>query len=145
MIKISISENITDRIKSLKRELSDSRERMDIVNDVVSNKIKAAFSTKTSPNGIAWPQGKEPGTGNLFKSGRLFNSFKTGKRKAHEVEWSSPLSYDATHQFGDPSRNIPERPYLPLNKDGQIDEDTIKEIEKLINERFQKIIDGKAK
>lgn len=80
---------------------------------------------KTGPDGDAWPEWSDRyaatrhgGQSLLESEGHLIASLESGA-DADTAWWGSDLVYAATHQFGDPARNIPARPYLgisPQNK-----------------------------
>jgi len=55
----------------------------------------------------------------LVDTGNLRNSI-TRNVSGNSVEIGTDLIYGATHQFGDPERGIPERPFMPM--DGLPDE-----------------------
>jgi phage gpG-like protein len=50
----------------------------------------------------------------LIDVGRLMGTLNY-QAKPHEVRIGTPLIYGATHQFGDPQRHIPARPFLGLS------------------------------
>lgn len=90
---------------------------------------------KTAPDGTPWAPWSERyaatrNTGNkqkhslLVSGGDLRDSiqaytFGLGSESAAAV--GSPLIYAATHQFGDPARGIPARPYLGISADNHSD------------------------
>jgi phage virion morphogenesis protein len=78
---------------------------------------------KADPEGKAWPAWSDRyaknrhGNQSLLESkGMLIGSLGYAVALAgDQVEVGSNLIYAATHQFGDPKRNIPARPYLGLS------------------------------
>ncbi len=89
---------------------------------IVSQTEDRIARTKTSPGEIPWPalstayaKRKKKGGGILELSGDLRDSLVhlvTGKTS---VRIGTNLIYAATHQFGDPSRNIPQREFLGIS------------------------------
>jgi len=64
--------------------------------------------------GIKWPLRKRENKSPwpiLYKSGDLYRSIKPEYQR-RKLIIKSTLAYSATHQYGDPSRNIPCRQYL---------------------------------
>lgn len=58
---------------------------------------------------------KVPSAGILKDTGRLRNSIR-GKSGRRFAEVGTNLVYAATHDFGDPSRNIPKREFMYLSE-----------------------------
>lgn len=75
---------------------------------------------KAAPDGGSWPGWSEQyaktrhsGHSLLQGEGHLLDSI-TYEVSGDSVLVGSPLVYAATHQFGDPARNIPQREFLGL-------------------------------
>ena len=90
--------------------------------EVVSQVQRRIEIEKTSPDGKAWAAwspryAKSSGHGPslLVKSNHLLTSIEV-QDQGGDVYVGSKLPYAATHQYGDPSRNIPARPYLGINE-----------------------------
>lgn len=88
------------------------------------------FLTQASPDGVPWAPldpdyaaSKRAETGSELilvlqahlKDGLRYQASNDG------VEIGTDRPYGATHQFGDPERNIPARPYLGLSVDDRAD------------------------
>lgn len=93
------------------------------------------FSERQSPDGTPWAPvsaayarrkqaGEAAGKGRGGKSdpgailhliGDLVGTLRFQLLGAAELEFGSDREYAATHQFGDPSRNIPARPFLGIS------------------------------
>lgn len=85
------------------------------------------FSEQVSPEGVPWAPlspdylARKPKNQNLILildehlKGELHYQV-TGSGPALALEFGTPLIYGATHQFGAPERNIPERPFLGLSE-----------------------------
>lgn len=88
---------------------------------------------KAAPDGSSWPEWsakyaktRHSGHSLLQGEGHLQDSI-TYEVSGDSVLVGSPLVYAATHQFGDPARNIPQREFLGLA--GQDHEDVVGLIE----------------
>lgn len=82
---------------------------------------------KTAPDGSDWPEWSEnyrktrDGQHSLLVGeGELLDSIQYGI-SGPSVDVGSNLVYAATHQFGDPGRNIPPRAFLGLSVDNERD------------------------
>ena len=93
---------------------------------VVSQTEERIVRTKAAPDGTKWPElspdyakRKKKGGGILELSGDLRDSLVhlvTGKTS---VAIGTNLIYGATHQFGDPRRNIPQREFLGISPENE--------------------------
>ena len=52
----------------------------------------------------------------LFLRGNLFNSIQTTTGNPEYAETYSDSPYAAAHQYGNPDRNLPARPFFPMTK-----------------------------
>lgn len=90
------------------------------------DKANNRFYTKTDPNGSHWAPWSErykdfrehdkkfPNNGELIRSGQLRDSLETSYT-AKTASVRSNRTYAKTHQFGNPDKNIPARPFLGLS------------------------------
>lgn len=125
----------------------DGDEMSDVLAEVygmILQNVRDNFTSSITPGGEAWPERKVIGDGHplLIETGDLMQA-ATGGGVGHVkvieprmvemgVEIAS-IKYAATHQFGDPSRNIPSREYFGAS------EDTLDEIGEVLakdGERF---------
>ena len=116
---------LQDRIGNLKPAFDDIGEHL-------LNRTRARFDSQTAPDGRAW-QALSPGYQKHKKQNKdkiltlyghlrgLLNRFSD----ANSLRVGTPLIYGATHQFGDPSRHIPARPFLGLSAEDTSDVLTI--------------------
>lgn len=95
---------------------------------------------KTGPDGQAWPAWS-PGYAKTRHGGHSLLRAESGLLDSvqhlvtgDEVEIGSNLVYAATHQFGDPKRKIPARPYLGLSTDNA------REVEQLLLNRIDEVL-----
>lgn len=90
--------------------------------EVVSQVQRRIASEKTSPKGKAWKawspryaKNAKHGRSLLVKEGHLLQSIEV-QEQGGDVWVGSNLPYAATHNFGDSSRNIPQREYLGIQE-----------------------------
>ena len=79
-----------------------------------------------APDGTAWPEWSESYRTTrrgqhslLLGEGNLMDSIQSSVDGRGFVEVGSNLTYAATHQFGDDSRNIPARPFLGISSNDE--------------------------
>jgi len=124
-VSVSVEALGLDRLHGLVARLLDLdfNPLLDAIGALVVSQTETRIAqTKASPSGTAWPslspdyaKHKKKGGGILELSGDLRDSLVhlvTGKSS---VEVGTNLIYAATHQFGDPRRNIPQREFLGLS------------------------------
>jgi phage virion morphogenesis protein len=95
--------------------------------EVESQTRRRIVDEKTDPDGNEWApwspkysETRHQGQSLLENQGHLLDSLM------HEVQGTdvlvgSNLAYAATHQYGDPERSIPARPYLGLSAENEAD------------------------
>lgn len=132
------------------RRLGQLRKRFETAFPALLDSLGAEIATqtqrrireeKTGPDGRDWPEWSERyakrrrgrGGSKLFREGDLDDSIQHFLRDAGEVVVGSSLVYAATHQFGDPGRGIPARPFLGFSPENERDLEAI--IEDWMEER----------
>lgn len=97
--------------------------------DLVHKRIGVNFASASSPNGGEWAPRKKQGDGHplLIDTGTLFQAatsdFGAGSfsdisaREASTGVDAGEVPYAATHNFGDPSRNIPQREFEDVDEE----------------------------
>lgn len=88
---------------------------------VVSQTQRRIHSDKAAPDGRAWPEWspryartRHANQSLLESDGYLLTSIQHVV-EGSDVEVGSNMVYAASHQYGDPDRNIPQRQYLGLS------------------------------
>ena len=106
--------------------LADPSPAMRAIATHLADRAEDAFETEASPGGMPWPALK-PATERarkrsghvpitiLQRSGALVRSILADWSDTEAVAGTN-LVYAATHQFGDPERNIPARPFLGVSE-----------------------------
>ncbi|HEV8061090.1 MAG TPA: hypothetical protein VGP68_14515 [Gemmataceae bacterium] len=109
--------------------------------ELIHKSVGVNFASTSSPDGGEWPARKKVGDGHplLIESGDLFQSATSdfglgsvndiGDREASTGVDPTEVPYAATQNFGDPSRNIPQREFE------DVDEATLDEMAERIADR----------
>lgn len=107
--------------RDMKQDLLDA-----IGAELESSTRRRIDEEKESPEGDAWavwsPNYARTRDGQhslLIGENELLDSIQYAIDGRGFVDLGSNLVYAATHQFGDPERNIPERPYLGVSSDDE--------------------------
>ncbi len=121
-IHISNAAEVKAAFEGLQARLADLTPVFQDIGESMLNRTRERFNTQTAPDGTPWKAlspaytlvKKQNVAQILTLYGRLRGTlnYQAGK---HEVRIGTPLIYGATHQFGDPRRNIPARPFLGLS------------------------------
>lgn len=129
LLKVDMSQ-IVKLAENFKKSALNSKQRFQLLQDLgseVEDQTIERFDTKISPQGRAWDaisarhqaylSRKFPGaTPALVMTGGLRDSIET--RPSDEHVWvGSTKVYSAAHQWGWPARNVPDRPFLGINRD----------------------------
>jgi len=94
--------------------------------EALLNSHKARFKAQESPGGDPWQeldaayQAKKPRNADkiLVLEGYM-RDLLAYNASAHQLELGTNLIQGATHQFGDDSRHIPERPFLGISHEDE--------------------------
>ncbi|MDL0088150.1 phage virion morphogenesis protein [Campylobacter gastrosuis] len=131
---------------TLKKSLFDD------IGNMTSNTIKDAFVDESSPFGDKWQElsnktkeyKKKKGKSSkiLRDSGNLYSKWEV-RSTANSVTVSNnsqnnDFAYGLSHQYGSNKRNIPARPFLPVDKSGNLEKKLKSNIKKLIISRTTK-------
>lgn len=130
-------DEVSKSLALLQRSLSDLTPVMKEIGGVAIKLIDLSFKTESDPYGNPWEplkketiakrrKGEASGKSDkiLRDFGILANSFRYSADRDSVAIGVPPVSsgtnmiYAATHQFGDDTRNIPARPFLPLEEKG---------------------------
>ena len=125
-LQISNAAEVRAAFESLQAKLADLTPFFRDIGEALLNSTRERFRTQTAPDGTPWAA-LSPGyrarkkkhadlilTLNGYLRGTL--NYRVGPR---EVRIGTPLIYGATHQFGNPRRTIPARPWLGLSEDDE--------------------------
>ena len=100
--------------------------------EALLNSTRNRFSTQTAPEGSPWAaltegyRARKPQHKDKVLTLRGYLRGTLDKQvQPNALLVGTPLIYGATHQFGDPRRNIPARPFLGLSVADRAEIDTI--------------------
>ena len=113
------------------------------IGEALLNSTDDRFDAQAAPDGTPWTpldprtvrRKKKNADKILTEEGELRGSL-VYQEGPDEVSVGSPTKYAATHQFDDPNRNIPARPFLGLSADDRA------EIERIARDRLAKALRG---
>ena len=113
---------VRDGLAQLQARLADLTPVFQDLGEALLNSTRERFRSQTAPDGSPWAA-LSPGyrarkkkhadlilTLNGYLRGTL--NYRAGK---DTLRIGTPLIYGATHQFGDPRRSLPARPFLGLS------------------------------
>lgn len=101
-------------------ESRNFRRLMNRIGGIVKSNTVERFNRGIEPDGSPWPDNNRPNN-ILVDTGALKGSIKFELENDFTVEIGSDLIYAATHQFGDPSRNIKKREFLGISREDERD------------------------
>ena len=84
----------------------------------------------------AWEKKKGNRTPNLMLKGDLIKGFRTSV-DSNSATLTNDVTYADEHQFGVSYKNLPARPFYPINKDGSLTEFAAERQEQIVREHFQ--------
>ncbi len=113
---------IHEGLQALQDKLGNLKPVFQDIGEALLNSTRERFHTQTAPDGSPWaalsPNTRKKKNQNLILT---LNGYLRGtlnyQADKDSLRVGTPLIYGATHQFGNPSRNIPARPFLGLSED----------------------------
>jgi phage virion morphogenesis protein len=143
---IEINGNTTEISVVFRRLQSWLRDLTPVCGDIgefVLNRTRERFNSQTAPDGSPWAalspgyaKRKTRNKGKILTLRGHLRGLLNYRAGPHEVRIGTPLIYGATHQFGDPRRNIPARPIFGLSRS---DEQGILDI---LSDYTHRVLDG---
>ncbi len=142
-LTISNAAEVKAAFEALQAKLADLTPVFQDIGESMLNRTRERFNSQTAPDGTPWAA-LSPGYAKRKKRnkdkiltlhGRLRGTLNYRASK-NEVRIGTPLIYGATHQFGDPQRFIPARPFLGLS---QSDEQELLDI---LNDHLSRAMGG---
>ncbi|WP_416829875.1 phage virion morphogenesis protein [Helicobacter ganmani] len=134
MAEIIISiEELQGKLERLSKVLENKTPLLRRIANTMQNVTEESFQSQASPFGEKWKPNsprtiqKKQGNKILIKSGLLSQSF-TQKITNNSAQIGTNKQYAAIHQFGGKAGRgkrvtIPARPFMPINKNGEIPKD----------------------
>lgn len=112
-------------IKALGEQLGDMEPAWRAAGEAIREHVEQRFQTSTAPDGSPWAE-LDPDYAErrkpakiLIQDRTLANSIKT-QADPRGIAFGHSVIYGDTHQYGDPDRNIPARPFMPVLPDGSM-------------------------
>ncbi|WP_297814063.1 phage virion morphogenesis protein [uncultured Helicobacter sp.] len=126
-------EELQGKLERLSKALENKTPLLRRIANTLQNITEESFDKQASPFGEKWkpnsPKTLQKKRGNkiLIQSGLLSQSF-TQKVTGSSAQVGTNKSYAAIHQFGGKAGrgkrvSIPARPFMPINKNGEIPKD----------------------
>jgi len=102
----------------------DTKPLWDDVGEYLQLATRFRFDTVTAPDGTPWEpldpayqRRKKRRQDEILVLDAFLRDTLAAETDSQGLEFGSALIYAATHQFGDPERGIPARPFLGLSED----------------------------
>lgn len=135
---------LQDKLKNLKLSSSEERDILKAIGTEIETQIEERFENQRDVSGNKWKDISQKTREYYNKKGGIVGSILSRTRQLRDtiesqVNNSQLLTgatkvYAAVHNFGDDSRNIPQREFLGLSSDNYAD------IENIINEFLENSI-----
>lgn len=149
-ITLSIKE-LQGKLEKLSKALENKTPLLRRIANTMQNTIEESFDKQASPFGEKWKPNvpktlhKKRGNKILIQSGLLSQSF-TQKVTGSSAQVGTNKEYAAIHQFGGKAGrgkkvSIPARPFMPINKNGEIPKDLGLELEGLVREWLEEVLE----
>lgn len=110
-------------LRALEAKLGNLQPFFRDIGEALLNSTRERFNTMRDPEGSPWASLAPGYAGRKSKNAELILTLDGYLRGLLTVQTSkdalrigTPLIYGATHQFGDPARHIPARPFLGLSE-----------------------------
>lgn len=110
----------------LEAALTDLTPAFQDIGEALLNSTRERFNRQAGPDGAPWAalspdyaQRKKKNKDKILTLYGRLRGLLNVRAGPREVRIGTPLIYGATHQFGDPRRNLPARPFLGLSSDDE--------------------------
>ncbi|WP_034551275.1 phage virion morphogenesis protein [Helicobacter rodentium] len=152
MAEITLSiEELQGKLEKLSKALENKTPLLRRVANTLQNVTEESFDKQASPFREKWKPNapktlqKKKGNKILIKSGLLSQSF-TQKVTGSSAQVGTNKQYAAIHQFGGKAgrgkkANIPARPFMPINKNGEIPKDLGERLESEVVDYLKKVLE----
>ncbi|AEM20727.1 putative phage virion morphogenesis protein [Brachyspira intermedia PWS/A] len=134
---------LQDKLKSLKLSSSEERDILEAIGTEIKTQIEERFENQRDVSGNKWQDisqktreyyNKKGIVGSILSRTRQLRDTIESQVNNSQLLTGATKVYAAVHNFGDDSRNIPQREFLGLSSDNYAD------IENIINEFLENSI-----
>lgn len=134
---------LQDKLKSLKLSSSEERDILEAIGTEIETQIEERFENQRDVSGNKWQDisqktkeyyNKKGIVGSILSRTRQLRDTIESQVNNGQLLTGATKVYAAVHNFGDDSRNIPQREFLGLSSDNYAD------IENIINEFLENSI-----
>lgn len=134
---------LQDKLKSLKLSSSEERDILEAIGTEIETQIEERFENQRDVSGNKWQDisqktkeyyNKKGIVGSILSRTRQLRDTIESQVNNSQLLTGATKVYAAVHNFGDDSRNIPQREFLGLSSDNYAD------IENIINEFLENSI-----
>ena len=134
---------LQDKLKSLKLSSSEERDILEAIGTEIETQIEERFENQRDVSGNKWKDisqktreyyNKREIVGSILSRTRQLRDTIDSQVNNGQLLTGATKVYAAVHNFGDDSRNIPQREFLGLSSDNYAD------IENIINEFLENSI-----
>jgi phage virion morphogenesis protein len=115
---------VIERLDELIGRLDDPTPALRDIGEALLNSHHRRFEEQVAPDGTPWAPlspayqaKKKKNADKILVLDGYLSGLLTYQVSSDGLELGTNRIYGATHQFGDPARNIPERPWLGLSDD----------------------------
>jgi phage virion morphogenesis protein len=124
MLEITVDDaGVREALTALQKRLGDLTIPFQDLGESLLNSTRARFDSMAAPDGAPWAplspayQKTKPKHKDLILT---LNGYLRGtlayQASPRALRLGSPMNYAAQHQFGDPARHLPARPFLGLSE-----------------------------
>jgi phage virion morphogenesis protein len=141
MIKVTNLKNVSKKLQTIEKNANNLRPALENIALILEDDIQTNFDNESDSTGRKWKRLKKNtlkyknkrGYKKKLQNRGILASSITSSVTNKSVEVGTNLSYAAVHQKGSEKKNIPARPFMPIDEDGQIpvtlEKEIIEEIE----------------
>lgn len=148
-INLTGIDHVVQKIKELQTKGHNTQPLMEELANHLYNVTSSSFQNEASPDGKSWSPiefRKEDRNPNkiLYDEGTMQDTLQAISDKDSATVGLNAISngypYPVVHQFGSEDGTIEARPFMPIDKDGKIYEDTAKELEEIVEDYINEVL-----
>lgn len=149
-------DELQTKLDKLSSHLNGSaiKQNLSTIGEMVKNEIEESFDNEKSPFGGNWKPLKESTKKQKHKRGKSSKILRSDgnladnwvtKSSKNKVTISNNASangfpYGLSHQFGSSKRNIPKRPFLPINSSNNLESGLVGDIMDFLEDEITQVL-----